>query len=126
MQDMKSTLNALFESFDRKDFAAMRAMLTDDAQGVDEISRHWLRDAGAINSYFDQLGPMVSDIRSEVSQVQHAQWGDVGLSTCWLEQDYVLQGEPQHISAPASILMRRVDNDWRVALVHAVPMPPEG
>lgn len=45
--------------------------------------------------------------------------------TCWLEQDCILRGRSQHISAPASVLMRRIDDDWRVALVHAVPMPPE-
>jgi hypothetical protein len=52
-------------------------------------------------------------------------WGDVGLLTCWLDQAYTLDGEPQQISAPTSVVLRQIDGAWRIALIHTVPLPEE-
>ena len=42
--------------------------------------------------------------------------------TCWLEQDLLYAGQPQHVSAPMTIVLRKIDSDWRVAVIHAVPL----
>jgi ketosteroid isomerase-like protein len=43
--------------------------------------------------------------------------------TCWLEQDYVLDNQPQHISAPTTIVLRRLGDGWRLVLTHSIPLP---
>ena len=44
--------------------------------------------------------------------------------------DYVIRhtmdGQEQTISAPTSILFRRQDGDWKVELIHTVPIPEQG
>lgn len=42
--------------------------------------------------------------------------------TFWLEQNYTLEGERQHVSAPSSAV-RRVGEEWKVAVFYAVPLP---
>jgi ketosteroid isomerase-like protein len=50
-------------------------------------------------------------------------WDDTGIVTGWLEQDYVLEGKPDHVSAPTTFVLHREDGEWKVALVHSVPLP---
>ena len=42
----------LFELFDALDTDAILELTTEDAQGIDEISRGWLRGRAALESYF--------------------------------------------------------------------------
>lgn len=58
-----------------------------------------------------------------MSDAQQAVWGDVGLVTFVLDQTYIMDGQPQTISAPTSILFRRDPDDWKIALIHTVPIP---
>jgi ketosteroid isomerase-like protein len=60
-----------------------------------------------------------------VSDVHETEWGDAAAVTCWLEQDYILEGAPQHVSAPTTLLLRRDGDDWKITLFHSVPRPPE-
>lgn len=67
----------VFELLDALDVDSIGAMLTDDAQGVDEISRGWMRGRGALEDYFAQLKNAVSEPRSQLSdllQVHGATW----------------------------------------------------
>lgn len=68
----------------------------------------------------------VSNLRTELRDVEERMWGDTGLVTCWLEQDYELEGNAQHVSAPTTIVMRRHDGEWKLALFHSTPLPDEG
>jgi hypothetical protein len=43
--ELKTVLRAVFDSVDRKDFDAVLAVTDEDAQGVAEISRRWVRGA---------------------------------------------------------------------------------
>jgi ketosteroid isomerase-like protein len=45
--------------------------------------------------------------------------------TCWLNQDYTLEGSAQHVSAPTTIVFRRVDGEWKLALFHSIPLPEQ-
>jgi hypothetical protein len=54
--------------------------------------------------------------------VHEVVWGDVGLVTFWLEQDYNLEGQRHHISAPTSAVLRWEDEAWKVAVFHSVPL----
>jgi ketosteroid isomerase-like protein len=70
-----------------------------------------------------QLVTAVQDVRSELRDVRETTWGDAGLVTCWLEQDYTLEGTRQHISAPTSAVLRRDGAGWRIVLFHSIPLP---
>jgi ketosteroid isomerase-like protein len=50
---------------------------------------------------------LVEDIRTELLDVSERVYGDVGVLTCWLEQDYTHDGRPQHVSGPATTVFRR-------------------
>jgi ketosteroid isomerase-like protein len=116
----------LLERLDAMDFDGLKAMLTDDAQGVDEISRGWKRGRNALEAYFSQLENAVADVHSRVSDANASVWGDVGLVTFVLDQTYKMNGEEQTLTAPTSLVFRRQGEDWKVALIHSVPLPDEG
>jgi ketosteroid isomerase-like protein len=115
----------IFELVDAMDTARMAAMLSDDAQGVDEISRGWMRGRAALETYFGQLEGMVDEVRSEVSDIDTTEWGDVGVVTCVVDQSYSMQGQQQKITAPTSMVFRREGDEWKIAVFHSVPLPEE-
>jgi len=63
------------------------------------------RDAGCaaeatVDNYLRDLMPAVSDVETQLRDAEERIWGDTGLLTCWIDQDYTMHGTPQHISAP--------------------------
>lgn len=123
---LEAAVRDVLGAFDRQEYGGILRLAMPDAQGVDEIARRWLRDADEVEAYFKQLEGAVDDVSSTLSDVREDDWGDVGLVTCWLEQDYTLDGEPRHVSAPSSFVLRRYEGEWRIALIHTVPLPEEG
>jgi ketosteroid isomerase-like protein len=115
----------VFELLDALDVDGLGAMLTDDVQGVDEITRGWTRGRAALAAYFAQLKDVVSDPRSQLTDLRAAVWGDVGLVTFVLDQTYKMKGREETIAAPTSMLFRRQDEGWKVALIHTVPIPEQ-
>jgi ketosteroid isomerase-like protein len=112
----------LFGSLDALDMGALAALLTDDAQGVDELTRSWIRGRATLEEYFARLPGMVADVRSRLSDLSALAWGDIGLVTLLLDQTYIAGGVEQRISAPTSLVFRRQGEDWKLALVHSVPI----
>ena len=121
--ELEGIVRELFDALDRKDLPAMVDRLADDAQGVDEISRRWMRGRSALEEYIGGLATMVEDVQSELKDVSESIVGETGVFTCWLEQDYTLDGGRHHISAPTSIVFRRVAERWEIVLFHSVPLP---
>jgi len=121
----EAVVRALLREFDRMDFDAIRRRFTDDVRGIDEISRGWIADQASMDDYFRGLEGQVSDVATTLSDISEQIWGDTAIVTGWMEQDYRAQGEPVHISAPFTIALRRDGDTWKVALVHAIPMPEE-
>jgi ketosteroid isomerase-like protein len=111
------------ELLDSLDMSGLAAMFTDDAQGVDEISRGWTRGRTALEAYLAQLEGTVTDVRSQLSDFHETTWADIGLVTFVLDQTYNMNGQEQSLSAPTSLLFHRQDGDWKVALIHSVPLP---
>ena len=122
---MEQRVGRLLEMLDAMDLDGLSAMLTDDAQSVDEISRGWTRGRGAIEAYMAQLKDTVSDVHSQMKDPREDVWGDVALVTFVLEQTYTMDGQQQTISAPTSIVFRREESDWKIALIHTVPISAE-
>ena len=124
--ELEAVANGFVAALDEMDADRLMRSATDDAQGVDEIARRWIRGRDEMSAYLGQLLGAVSELRTELRDVEERVWGDTGLLTCWLEQDYVLEGGAQHVSAPTTLVMRRQDGEWKLALFHSVPLPEEG
>lgn len=120
--ELASIVRELFDDLDRMDFDALAERAAADVQAVEEIRRRWIRERDDLRDYFAQLKPIMSDIKSQLTDIHEISWGDTGLVTCWLEQDYVLDGEVQHVSAPTTMLFRREDGEWKAVLMHSVPL----
>jgi uncharacterized protein (TIGR02246 family) len=123
--ELESKVRSLFEALDRGDTAAAKGSIAQDAQGIDEISRRWMRGHDELGSYVEQMMREVSAVHSEIHDAHERVWGDVGVLTCWLEQDYTLENERTHVSCPTTIVLRRENGEWRFALFHSTPLPAE-
>jgi ketosteroid isomerase-like protein len=120
--ELEEAAKVLIAALDEMDVDRMMATAADGAQGVDEISRRWLRGRDELEAYLRELMDSVSDVRTELRDAQEQTWGDTGLLTCWIDQDYTLGGEHQHISAPTTMVFRRQDGAWKLALFHSIPL----
>jgi ketosteroid isomerase-like protein len=121
--ELETVVGEMFDALRRKDADALSRFAAEDSQGVDELSRRWLRGRDEMNRYIAGLFEMVDDVESEMRDVHEAIYGDVGVVTFWLEQDYALQGERQHVSAPTSVVLRREAEAWKLAVFHSIPLP---
>jgi ketosteroid isomerase-like protein len=122
---LESMARELFDALDHKDFERLVRLATDEVQGIDEISRGWLRGRAAMEAYLTALGEQVSNIRSTLSDIHTVEVGEVGILTLLLDQEYDMGGQRRSIHAPTSIVARRVDGDWRIVLLHSVPLAEE-
>jgi ketosteroid isomerase-like protein len=123
--ELEQAVRQIFTRFDQLDLDAINEMTATDAQGIDEISRQWMRTADEITAYISKLRPMLSDVHSELSDVREVVWGDAGIVTCWLDQSYTVDGKRAHVTAPTTFVFRREDGEWRIALLHSIPLPPD-
>jgi ketosteroid isomerase-like protein len=119
-----SAAKRLLEALDRADADAAAAIVSADAQGIDEVSRRWVRGSGALIANVHELVDAVADMRSEMRDVHEEQWDDSATVTFWLEQDYTFDGRREHVSAPTTYVFRREHGDWKLVLGHSVPIPP--
>lgn len=115
----------MLERLDAMELDGLGGMVDDEVQGVDEIARRWMRGRPAIEGYFSQLKDTVSDVRSRMSDLQEDAWDDAGLVTFVVDQTYTLDGQQQTIPAPTWIVFRRRGSDWKIILIHTVPLPQE-
>jgi ketosteroid isomerase-like protein len=123
--ELESVLRAVFTAIDAEDLDALVQLVADDMEGVDEISRRWLRGGEAnLVHHRDGLGA-IANVRSTLRDVHESVDGELGVVTCWLEQDYTYEETPTHISGPCTLIFRRESGRWKIRLFHAVPLPPE-
>ena len=123
---LEAVAREFITSLDALDINGLVGVLADDVEGVEEISRQWLRGREAVEGYVRELVTQVSEVHSELRDVNERSWGDVGAVTAWLDQTYMYEGQQVRISAPTTLLFRRVENDWKLALFHSVPLPEQG
>lgn len=122
----EQTVTELFDAFDTLDIDAVEALFDEEPQGVDELSGGWRRGREALHGYLSEVTSAgLSDVQSNVSDVHTTEWGDAAIVTLVLDQTYTIGGERQSIHAPSTIVLRRRDHRWLVALVHTVPVPDQ-
>ena len=94
-----------------------------EPQGIDELSREWMRGRDAMAAYIRGMLSQVKDVKSEIRDFHEVIVGDLGLATFWLEQEYTLGGEKHHVSAPSSAVLQLEDGEWKIVLFHSIPLP---
>src|SRR6202012_188187 len=94
---LQQTVSRLLEFLDGMNLGPLIEMVDDEVQGIDEITRGGVRGRPAMERYLSQLKDTVSDLHSEMGDVQENAWGDTGLVTFTLAQTYTLDGELQTI-----------------------------
>jgi ketosteroid isomerase-like protein len=112
-------------ALDSLDVDRMMERVGEGAQGVDEISRKWIRGTAELDAYLRQLAGSVSEVRTELKDANETVWGETGILTCWLEQSYLMDGQAQHVSAPTTMVFHREGGDWKLSLFHSVPLPEQ-
>jgi ketosteroid isomerase-like protein len=123
--ELRNVATDFFAAPDALDADRMKQMLTEDVQSVDEGSRRWLRGRGDVDNYLRELMPAVSDVETQLRDAEERIWGETGVLTCWIDQDYTMNGPPQHISAPTTLILRRDGNAWKLVLWHSIPLPEQ-
>ena len=117
---MTAVLQGMFDALDKSDPEVALASIGADAQGIDEISRRWMRGPGEVTRYVRELFGIAEDVHSEMHDVHEVDWGETGVVTFWLEQDYTLDGDRGHVSAPTTAVLRR---EARGVEAGVVPLP---
>jgi uncharacterized protein (TIGR02246 family) len=123
VNEMTALVRSMFDALGAGDADAVMRLAAEDIQGVDEISRRWLRGSTEVGENLGQLVGAVRDVHSQMLDVQERQWGDCGVVTFWLEQTYTYEGQTAQVSAPTTVVLRREDDEWKVALFHSIPLP---
>ncbi len=113
----------MLSALDRNDAEGFIRNSADDVQAVDEISRRWLRGVSEVGDYLRSVVKQIEGVRSTINNVREAIWGEAGVLTCWLEQDYTLEGTKQHVSAPTTVVFRRNNGAWKMVLFESIPLP---
>ena len=108
--EMTAVVRSMFDALGAGDADAVMRLAAEDMQGVDEISRRWLRGSTEVGEYIGQLIGAVHDVDSQLVDVEERQWGDFGVVTFWLEQTYTYEGQPAQVSAPTTVVLRREDD----------------
>ena len=121
--ELTDVATEFFAALDAVDADRMTQPVAEDAQGIDEVGRRWLRGPGEVVRYIRELMGAVSGPRTKLRDPEERVWGDTGLLTCWIDQDYTLSGTPQHISAPTTLVFRRDGGAWKMVLFHSFPLP---
>lgn len=120
--ELRNVATDFFAALDALDADGMMEMLAGDVQTVDEISRRWLRSRGDVDNSLREVMTAVSDIRTHLRDAEERIWEETGVLTCWIDQDYTMNGTAQHISAPTTLILRRDGGAWKLVLWHSIPL----
>jgi ketosteroid isomerase-like protein len=120
---LESAMKEMFDTLGRGDPEELIGHFSSEPQGIDELSREWMRGRDAMATYIRGMLGQLADVKSEIRDFHEVIVGDVGLATFWLEQEYTLGGERHHISAPSSAVLRKEGGEWRIVLFHSIPLP---
>ena len=120
---LEAAMREMFDTLGRDDPEAMLGHFSREPQGIDELSREWMRGRDAMAAYIRGMLSQVKDVKSEIRDFHEVIVGDLGLATFWLEQEYTLGGEKHHVSAPSSAVLQLEDGEWKIVLFHSIPLP---
>jgi ketosteroid isomerase-like protein len=120
--ELEGIVKELFVAVDKLDVPGVAALVADDAQMVEEISRKWTRGKANVEAAFAGAAGMVSNITTKVSEFHTVVTGDTGIVTCILDQTYTFEGNEVVIYAPTSVGFIKSQGVWKISLLHSVPL----
>lgn len=120
---LEAAMKEMFDTLGRGDPEELIGHFSAEPQGIDELSREWMRGRDAMAAYVRGMLSEVKDVKSEIRDFHEVLVGDVGLATFWLEQEYTHGGQKRHVSAPSSAVLRKEDGEWKIVLSHSIPLP---
>jgi ketosteroid isomerase-like protein len=106
---------------DAKDEPGILALMTEDAQIVDEITRRWYRGKHEIGLALREIFSRLSDVHSTAEDMHSVRWGDTEVETFLLHQAYDLDGATCSVISPTCLLWRRTTEGWKLALMESIP-----
>jgi len=125
MTEIEGFVHDIYEAMEALDVDRVRAMLdTEQIQAVDVLMRTWKRGLGEIGAHLATLADNITDETSQISDLEVREWGEVAVVTYSVEQWYTFAGERHHETAPSTMILRRLDGDWKLALFQSVPIEP--
>jgi ketosteroid isomerase-like protein len=111
-----------FKDLDALDFESLFTKLADDIETVDELTQKWNRGRAAVETTFEALKGVISDIKSEVSDFNVITMGDSAVVTCVLKQSYLLEGNHVSIVSPTTSVLRHENGGWKFVVIHSIPL----
>ena len=121
--ELSKVVKRMLDRFEKMDFDGVISLVGPNVQGVDELSRTWLRSQSELRKYFEAVSGAVTNISGSFRDIHEKTLGDVGIFTGWLDQDYTLNGKREHVSAPTTAVLQRTAGEWKIILFHSIPMP---
>jgi ketosteroid isomerase-like protein len=120
-EDLKKIVVGMFKSLDDLDSEGVVKYFSDDVEQVDELAKKWLRGKAICVAAIEGMMTTVSDIKSEVSDLNLISSSDMAIVTCTLNQSYTFEGKSISIVAPTTIAFRLENGAWKAVLLHTVP-----
>jgi ketosteroid isomerase-like protein len=77
-------------------------------------------DSGSISATYG-IVEMVSDLKSDISELNVISSSDMAIVTCTMKQSYTYEGKSISIVAPTTVAFRRESGGWKVVLIQSVP-----
>ncbi|MPZ85463.1 MAG: hypothetical protein GEV28_35780 [Actinophytocola sp.] len=123
--DIEEFVRDAYRAMETVDVDRVRTMLSDDLQAVDGLMRTWKRGLGEVGQHLAALESSLQRWGSELGDMVVRDYGDTAIATYLVEERYSFAGQDYLDVAPTTMVLRRVDGDWKIVLFQSVPMPPE-
>jgi uncharacterized protein (TIGR02246 family) len=125
LTDVESVVREAYDAMEKLDVARVATMIVPDIQAVDAVMRTWKRGLDEIGAHLAALESGMSDEHSEITDLEIREYGATAIATYTVEQEYTFAGKRHHDVCPTTMVLSRVDGDWKIALFHSLPLRDE-
>jgi ketosteroid isomerase-like protein len=116
-------IHELFAALNALDVDRLGALMANDVQAVDEVQRKWLHGKPDVIAYLTRVAADIEHVTAQISDISVSDAGDMQIVTFMLDQSYdTHHGHGKSVHAPATAVLRREGDDWKVALYHSVTL----
>jgi ketosteroid isomerase-like protein len=115
-------IHELFAALNALDVDRLGALMANDVQAVDEVQRKWLHGKPDVIAYLTRVAADIEHVTAQISDISVSDAGDMQIVTFMLDQSYNAGGRGESVHAPATAVLRREGEDWKVALYHSVTL----
>lgn len=120
-EDFKGIVMNLFKSLDQMDTPSIIEKFSDDIEQVDELTQKWSRGKAACAAAISGIVETVTDLKSDISDLNVISSSDMAIVTCTMKQSYTFEGKSISIVAPTTVAFRRESSGWKIVLIQSVP-----